>query len=135
MDNQQTELSTNNVFNLPEIYTETNYLNAGKRLAKAGQFLNWQIGRWYNSLEWGDRRDICEKVGINYVSAKDCGSIEKKIKMSMRNDNLTFQHHKVIAIDALDDTQRTALLQQAEDNNMSSKQLTTARDILWLFRF
>lgn len=50
--------------------------------------------------------------------------------MSMRNDNLTFQHHKVIAIDALNDEQRTELLQQAEDKNMSSKQLITARDVL-----
>ena len=67
---------------------------------------------------------------MNYASTKDCGSIEKKIKLSLRNDNLSFQHHKVIAIDALDDKQRTELLRQAESEDLTTKGLTEVRDKL-----
>ncbi len=122
------ELQTK-TFNLPQVYNESNYLEAGERLAKAGQVLQWELGRWFDSLAWGDKKSVCEQVGVSYPNAKNCGLVFRKFQKSFRSDNLSFKHHKILAIDALNDDQRTELLKQAEKEEMSSKQLTTARDI------
>lgn len=122
------ELQTK-TFNLPQVYNESNYLEAGERLVKAGQVLQWELGRWFDSLAWGDKKSVCEQVGMSYPNAKNCGLVYRKFQKSFRSDSLSFKHHKILAIDALNDDQRTELLKQAENENMSSKQLTTARDI------
>lgn len=63
----------------------------------ADKTLQWYIGDWYNAIPWGDKKAACEKVGLNYKTARDFGSICQRFEMSLRNDILTFQHHKVIA--------------------------------------
>ena len=49
--------------------------------------------RWVERLSEGDGKEACERIGVNYQTAQNCGNDASKIKFSRRRENLTFSHH------------------------------------------
>ena len=64
-----------------------------------------------------DKKAACEKVVLNYGTAKRYGDVCKQYQMAIRIVNCTFKHHQVMA--ALPEPERLPLLQQAVEKHWS----------------
>ena len=83
--------------------TEKRWQNIGTAISEVNHSLMWIVGDWLLAgesegyLPHGKLDDAADKFGIEKVTAKDakyvCGSFER----SVRTDDLTFTHHKVVA--------------------------------------
>ncbi len=124
------EIMTNTGLQLPEHFTEEEFFAAGKFLSRVEQGMQWAIGDWYNAIPWGDKEAACDKAGLNYQTAKQYGFVCQKFQMLTRVNNLSFKHHRMLAIEALDEERRASLLAEAEANNWTSARLTKERDRL-----
>lgn len=123
------EVITNTGLKLPEHFTEEQFFEAGKFLSRIEQGMQWAIGDWYNAIPWGDKEAACERAGLNYKTAYQYGWIASKYQISMRIENLKFNHHAVLAGMA-DIEQRRGLLIQAQENGWTAARLTKERDRL-----
>lgn len=124
------EIITNTGLQMPDNFTEDQFFEAGRFLSRIEQGMQWAIGDWYNAIPWGDKEAACEKAGLHYKTAKNYANIASVFKLSLRNDNCSFDVHRRLAVDALTPEQRLDLLSQAEANNWSSARLATERDRL-----
>lgn len=124
------EILTNTGLIIPENCTEEEFFEAGRFLSRVEQGMQWAIGDWYNAIRWGDKEAACLRAGLNYKTARDYGAVASKYQMSMRIDNCPFFHFQKLAIEALDSSQRMALLKQSAENKWSSARLTKERDRL-----
>ncbi len=113
---------------LPVNFTEEEFFEAGRCLAKIEQGMRWAIGDWYNSIPWGDKQAACKEAGLNYKTAFNCGWIASNFQVSVRAENLPFEHYKWLAIQELTDYQRRELLGKASKNGWSSARLRHERD-------
>jgi len=95
--------------------TEDQWNDAGAILVKVDQARQWWLGDWWNACKWGDGKSTCEELGINLENAKNCGVVSKSFERSLRNDNLTFSHHK--ACTPLDIEMRVKFLDLAEEES------------------
>ena len=62
-------------------------------LVKLDQARQWWLGDGWNVCQWGDGKEACERIGVNYQTAQNCGNVASKIKFSRRRENLTLSHH------------------------------------------
>ena len=42
----------------------------GAMLGRADKSIQWLIGDWYNGIPWGDKKAACERVDLNYATAR-----------------------------------------------------------------
>jgi len=103
---------------------EQEWEDFGAALARADKALQWLIGDWYNQVPWGDKKAACERVGLNYGSAKKYGEIAGKYEMRIRIHNCAFAHHQVAA--SLPAPQRTEVLEDAAANNWTVREVRAA---------
>lgn len=122
------EILTNTGLMLPEDCTEEEFFEAGRFLSRIEQGMQWAIGDWYNAIPWGDKEAACEKAGLNFKTARDYAAVARVFKKSIRIDNLSFKHHHLLVSDALNDSQRSALLLQAKTEGWVSSRLAKERD-------
>lgn len=115
---------------LPAEYTEDQFFEAGRWLAKIEHGMQWAVGDWYNAIPWGDKEAACEKAGLNYKSAWTYGSICAVFPILDRIKNLGFDHHRVLAIQELTDNQRTDLLKKSSKEGWTVARLRRERDTL-----
>jgi len=101
---------------LPAEYTEEQFFEAGRWLAKIEHGMQWAIGDWYNAIPWGDKEAACNEVGLSYTAARKCASICAVFPNVTRSNILGFEHHQLLAIQQLTDDQRTDLLGKASKN-------------------
>jgi hypothetical protein len=123
------ELLTDHGLNLPDNMTEAEFFGVGQMLGNIERGVQWAIGDWYNAIPWGDKVAACDKVGINPKTARDYASICATFKMSTRGD-ISFKHHRMVAIDDLTEAQRKQLLRDAARHGWSAKALVEERDKL-----
>lgn len=111
MSKNVTNILTNAGLNLPEQYTEAEFFEAGRFLANIEHGLQWAVGDWYNAIpdSYGDKKAACEKAGLDYKTANTYAKVAFSFKSPTRVGCLSFAHHQKLAIDALDDIQRTKL--------------------------
>ena len=101
---------------------EDQWNEAGAILVKIDQARQWWLGDWWNACAWGDGKDACEGLGINYQTARNCGDVSKTIQLYRRRDNLTFSHHaEVCPIE--DEPMQDKLLDWAESEKATVKAL------------
>lgn len=101
---------------------EDQWNDAGNLLVRLDQARQWWLGDWWNACQWGDGKDACEGLGINYENARVCGHVSATIELLRRRNNLTFSHHReVCPID--DPTMQDKLLDWAEAEKASVKGL------------
>ena len=72
---------------------EDQWNDAGEILVKIDQARQWWLGDWWNACAWGDGKAACERIGVNYQTASNCGDVSKSIQLSRRRVNLSFSHH------------------------------------------
>lgn len=57
------------------------------------------LGDWWAfgvERRYGDGEAICDKVGLDYGTVRNCGAVANAYpQLSLRNDNLSFEHHRL----------------------------------------
>ena len=79
------------------VATEQQWIVAGEVLLEIDQARQWWLGDWFNACKSGDGREACDLIGINYKTARNCGNVSRKIKLSRRRGNLSYTHHAEVA--------------------------------------
>ena len=115
------EILTDVGLNLPSNYSEDEFFEAGRFLAKIDQGMQWAIGDWYNAIPWGDKKAACEKAGLKSDHAKFCGYVAGTFQIGARAPILTFNHHRTLCNQALTEDQRSNLLKNAAKNNWTAE--------------
>jgi len=113
---------------LPVNFTEEEFFEAGRCLAKIEQGMQWAIGDWYNSIPWGDKALACKEVGLSYKTAIIYGGVCAIFRNDNRINNSPFGHHQLLAIQDLTDHQRLELLEKSSKNGWSAARLRHERD-------
>ena len=76
----------------------------------------------YAQGKWGEKYDRWMQVtGLEYQTLRNAAWIARRIDLSVRRDNLTFEHHKLIA--RLDPSDQERWLDLAQHNGMSTRRL------------
>jgi len=76
----------------------------------------------YAQGKWGEKYDRwIELTGLEYQTLRNASWIARKIDLSVRRDNLTFDHHKIIA--RLAPAEQGHWLDLAVQNGMSTRRL------------
>ena len=122
------EILTNTGLQLPEHFTEDEFFEAGRFLARVEQGMQWAIGDWYNAIPWGDKPAACEKAGINYRTATTYGAVSARFQFTRRIVNCSFSHYQKLVSEQLTTEQRDHLLIQSEKNGWSLSRLSSERD-------
>lgn len=110
--------------------TEERFFEVGVALASAEGAMQWWLGDWYNAIPWGDKGAACEKAGINYKHAADCGAVARAFKFPARAGNLEFGHHKALTHSDLTLADRKKLLKRAAIEGLSTAALKKERNIV-----
>ena len=101
---------------------EDQWNEAGEILVKIDQARQWWLGDWWNACKWGDGKAACERIGVNYQTAVNCGNVSEKIQSNRRRLNLSFSHHaEVCPIE--DESMQDNLLDWAETEKATVKAL------------
>ncbi|MEI7913009.1 MAG: hypothetical protein WCK77_25595 [Verrucomicrobiota bacterium] len=72
----------------------------GQKLAPIGKSIGFIIGDWINYGEnrYGEKYDAAlARTGLAYQTLRDFAYVAQKVELSLRNDNLDFTHHRVVA--------------------------------------
>jgi len=102
--------------------TEKQWNEAGQFLVEVDQARQWWLGDWWNACQWGTGRAACERLGINYETAKRCGAVARTFELWRRIHNLGFYHH--MAVCPIDDpAEQDRLLDWAEKEGATVKAL------------
>jgi hypothetical protein len=92
-----------------------------KTMSKSVQF--W-IGDWVNFGErkYGDKyKEALEITGLKYETLMNISSVCANVGTSLRNENLTYNHH--VAVAKLSPKQQEKFLKQAEEEQMPVSKL------------
>ncbi len=72
----------------------------GQKLAPVGKSIGFIIGDWinYGEKRWGDKyEEAMMRTGMAYQTLMDFAYVARKVEISLRNENLDFTHHRVVA--------------------------------------
>jgi hypothetical protein len=84
--------------------------------------VQWWRGDWWAygaDRKYGDGREIAEKAGVNYETAKQYGSVARAFELCERSHNLTFDHH--LRVMAAPEGERQYWLQKALEGDGDGK--------------
>lgn len=107
------------------------WLSAGTFINNADKSVHFWIGDWlnYGEARWGQMYEqAIERTGFDYGTLANDKYIASRIEFSLRNENLSFTHHVVVA-PYLPQEQKI-LLAKAEELGLSVKQLRLRKDSL-----
>lgn len=96
----------------------------GYKLARVGKSIGFIIGDWINYGEklWGEKyQDAINRSGLDYQTLRDFAYVAGRIELSLRNDNLDFNHHRVVA--KLPSGDQKEWLKAAEKHGLSVRRL------------
>jgi hypothetical protein len=72
----------------------------GQKLAPVAKSIGFIVGDWIN---YGEKRygkmyeEALQRTGLAYQTLMDFGYVARKVEISLRNENLDFTHHRVVA--------------------------------------
>lgn len=74
----------------------------GAKLGNAGRSIGFLIGDWLNygdgKGEWGNAYDEAMRItGLDYGTLRNYASVANKVQLSLRNYNLSWEHHRKVA--------------------------------------
>jgi N6-adenosine-specific RNA methylase IME4 len=106
--------------------TEEEWDQAGDKLCQAHGALQWWIGDWLlygeGKPEWGEKYAKARKrFGKEEQALKDYKTVAKSVKLSYRNDNLSWTHHRAVA--PLPPAEQKNWLKKAEKQGWSVTEL------------
>jgi len=109
----------------PEEMTFDDWLNVGMALSEMTKAIHWWVGDWVNAGEarWGER--YAQALGATefvYGTLANDAWVTRRVPFSLRNENLSWTHHVVVAaLDTLDE--RREWLEMAAANDWSTRTL------------
>lgn len=113
---------------MPSDMTQEQWAEVGSYLATSDSSIQWWIGDWMNraTKEWGDEtiEMAITITGYKPETLYNIASIAAKIHFSLRNENLSFQHH--VAVAKLSADLQKHWLKMAETNKWSYRDLRKA---------
>lgn len=110
--------------NLPDNLTYQEWEDIGKRLKNVVDGYKWWVGDWLNfgEFKYGEKYSQgMTLTGLPYETLLNLKYVSSKVQMSLRNDNLSWTHHKLIA--PLSPDKQKYWLDRAEAEKMSTRQL------------
>ncbi len=97
----------------------------GQKLAEIGKSIGFIIGDWinYGDGRYGEKYEqALDQTGLSYQTLRDFSYVARKVEMSLRNDNLDFSQHKVVAKLKTEDEKRY-WLDMANKHDLSVRRL------------
>lgn len=104
--------------------TFADWQECGMFLKEAEQSVQFWIGDWLNYGErtWGKQyEEAMQQTGLDYQTLRDYKWVSAHVPLSLRNDKLSYHHHRQIA--NLAPEQQAYFLEKAEQENWSVVQL------------
>jgi hypothetical protein len=111
---------------LPKDMSENEWIAYGKKLDQVEMAIQWLRGDWWAyglARKFGEGEKLAERVGVNYGTIRNYGSVARAFQLSLRNDNLSFDHHR-LAMTAPTMPERMRWLERAAKEGWSAKQLS-----------
>jgi len=123
------------------------WLEIGKLLEKASDSVHWWIGDWLNygmehyeidgeKLTYDRAQELLEERGVEfkYQTLRNDKYVSEQIPLSLRKDNLSWNHHQAVA--PLPPDQQQYWLGYAQEHELTTRELRAAikgaRDFPWL---
>jgi N6-adenosine-specific RNA methylase IME4 len=104
------------------------WLELGRQLAAMERGVQWWVGDWwiFGQPRYGERAAAAASgiFGRSFQNLMDCGWVARKFETSLRNEVLSWWHHRVVA--KLPIEQATSLLNKAEREDWSVRALRQA---------
>ena len=106
------------------------WVKCGKAFSQIEGAVQWWLGDWwtYGEHAYGERKALFEEggslEGLNFQTIADYGWVANSVETSLRNEVLSFQHHKVLA--PLPRAQQRKWLERAVKEDWSARQLKSA---------
>lgn len=103
------------------------WIKIGESLKSANKTLQWWIGDWLNFGErkYGEKyTQVLEAVDYENKTLRDFKWVSGAVKLSVRNDNLSFNHHRLVA--KLEEKEQSKWLLKAEQEDWSTREFKTA---------
>ena len=102
------------------------WLEIGKVIAGFDLSMRWIIGDWWAygaDRKYGDGEALAEAVGLDYGTVRNCASVSRSFELSQRYDNLSHNHHQLVAgRDDRDDWLRKAIAGTVNERTGKFKQ-------------
>lgn len=120
-------------FEMPDNVSIEEYRDLGALLFNMEGALQWSIGDWIVAAKAGEDstygttyKEIMEQSDRSYSTVSKYKLVAERIEFFRRRKNLSYTHHSEIAQANISDKQRDKLLNDAEINNWTIKQLREA---------
>jgi hypothetical protein len=104
--------------------TREEWTDLGQKLSAVGKSIGFIIGDWinYGETRWGVIKDLEKVTKLDYGTLRNFSHVSKRVQLSLRNDNLDWYHHAVVAKVKSPEDQRKWLAAAAEEE-MSVRRL------------
>lgn len=77
------------------------WLRCGKMLARISAGVQWWIGDWLvygEERSWGEKySQALDETSFDYGTLRNMASVSRKVGLSLRNDRLSWNHHRMVA--------------------------------------
>jgi hypothetical protein len=83
----------------PETISPDAWVDVGRLLAKLEGSLQWLVGDWIvygEAIQWGDIPSLAQELGFATQTLYDYASVSRKVQFSIRIENLSFAHHRLV---------------------------------------
>jgi len=104
--------------------TREEWTELGQKIATVGKSIGFIIGDWinYGEMRWGLIKNLEKLTGIDYGTLRNFSHVSKRVELSLRNDNLDWYHHAVVA-KVKSPEEQSKWLTVAEKEEMSVRRL------------
>jgi hypothetical protein len=109
---------------IPENMTYEKWAELGGTLQMMGKGLPWWAGRWVNfgEAKYGEKySQAIEETGLSRGLLANYAWVESKVEPSVRNENLSWSHHRMVA--DLEPKEQREWLQKAQDEHIPANAL------------
>jgi len=112
---------------MPDNATHDEWLQVGAYLQNLHHSIQWLVGDWvlYGQRVWKYQYDlVAQETGYDIQTVYDYAYVAGKIEVSIRNRNLSFSHHRVVANKTVDE--QVYWLEQAALKNWTVQEMKAA---------
>lgn len=104
--------------------TKEEWHELGRRIARVAKSIGFIVGDWinYGERHWGEMyAEAMQLTGLDYQTLRDYAYTSRRVELSLRNDNLDYYHHKVVA--KLPPEEQRRWIDAAAEHNLSVRRL------------
>lgn len=109
---------------IPDDFTFDEWLSLGHSLQAVAKGWQWWVGDWlyYGEHRWGEKyTQAIEVTGQEYQALADAAWVAGAVESSLRNETLTWNHHRAVA--PLDPADQVRFLGESEADDLTVQEL------------